>query len=136
MSEIQIPQLTLQRDDASARFFAAAASGQLLILVCASCGNPEPADALSCAQCGATALDEATATGNGRLVTWTVVARAPHPAFADLVPYLVGVVELDEGPWMHARLALASDQAESGLALTATFVPSADGECYPVFTKR
>jgi uncharacterized OB-fold protein len=36
--------------------------------------------------------------------SFVVFHRAYHPAFADEVPYVVGVVELDEGPRLLSNL--------------------------------
>jgi uncharacterized OB-fold protein len=133
MPDVTLPQLTLARDEASAGFFDAAAASRLLILRCAACGSFSPMDADVCVACGGLDLSGAAAGGEAELVSWTVVHRAPHPAFAELVPYLVGIVELAEGPWMHARLALTEERARPGLPVRADFRQSVDGEHYPVF---
>jgi len=36
-------------------------------------------------------------SGRGRLYAFAIVHRAPHPAFADLVPYIAALVELEDG---------------------------------------
>lgn len=133
MSDLVLPELTLERDDASAAFFDAAATGELLLQRCADCAGYSPADELICMSCGGRELAPIRVEGRGELVTWTVVHRAPHPAFADVVPYLVGIVELAQGPWLPARLALPAGQARPGLAVRAEFHVSPGGERYPVF---
>lgn len=136
MPDLALPQLTLARDEASAEFFDAAAEGRLLILRCEACGAFSPMDAAVCVACGGMGLIGTAAGGEAELVSWTVVHRAPHPAFAELVPYLVGIVELAEGPWLHARLALAEERARPGLPVRADFRQSVNGEHYPVFVPR
>jgi uncharacterized OB-fold protein len=37
-------------------------------------------------------------SGRGTLYTFTVARRATHPKLAARVPYVIAVVELDEGP--------------------------------------
>ena len=37
-------------------------------------------------------------SGRGSLHTFTVARRATHPKLADRVPYVIAIVELDEGP--------------------------------------
>ena len=44
------------------------------------------------------------ASGRGTVHTYTVFHHAYDPALADVVPYAVAVVELDEGPFFHTDL--------------------------------
>ena len=43
-------------------------------------------------------------SGRGTIATFTVVHRAPTPAYQAEAPYALAYVELDEGPRMPARL--------------------------------
>jgi uncharacterized OB-fold protein len=124
----------LARDDDSAGFFDAAARDALVVRRCPACPRLYAPHVLHCPGCGG-ALEWAPASGRGTLITWAVVHRSPHPALADQVPYVTAVVELEEGPWLHARLLLTDVRAlRAGMELTAVFVHPADGESYPVFT--
>jgi uncharacterized protein len=120
----------MRRDSKSAEFFDAAARNELVIKRCDRCGQALPPEAAVCTTCGQTELTWTAAAGTGTLVTWTVVHRAPNAAFADLVPYTVGVVELAEGPWLYARIA---GEPSVGQALSAEFVHAETGESYPIF---
>ena len=51
-----------------------------------------------CPHCHSTDIEWLAAAGGGTVYTYTVVQHPTHPAFADKVPYVVAVVELDEGP--------------------------------------
>ena len=42
-------------------------------------------------------MEWAPTNGRGAIVTWLVAHQAFHPAFADEVPYVVAVTELEEG---------------------------------------
>ena len=44
------------------------------------------------------------ASGRGMLYSFTIVHRSPHPAFKDAVPYVVALVELEEGARLPANL--------------------------------
>ena len=57
-----------------------------------------------CAVCGSEASEPATLSDQGKIVTWTVVRVAPS-AFAMQAPYVVGIVELDEGVRVTAQIA-------------------------------
>jgi uncharacterized OB-fold protein len=50
-----------------------------------------------CAECGSFEWRWERSSGRGRIFTWTLVARAMHPAFASDVPYAAVVIEMDEG---------------------------------------
>lgn len=121
---------TIERDAKSTPFFDAAARDELLIKRCEHCAQLLPPESAVCTTCGRTDLSWLPATGAGRLVTWTVVHRAPNRAYADVVPYTVGIVELDEGPWLSGRI---SGEPYAGMLLHARFEHPEDGESYPVF---
>lgn len=123
------------RDERSAAFFDAAARDILLVRRCSGCHHLLEPEARTCTACGGENLDWAPSNGDARLVSWSVVHQAPHPAFAELVPFAIGLVELSEGPWLHARLVgVALDGLHAGQSLTVDFVHPAEGDSYPVFT--
>ena len=82
---------------------------ELLLLKCVDCGQHRhplvAGDSFMCPNCTSTKKPEwVRASGRGKLMTWTVVHRVFHPAFADEVPYVVAIVLLDEGARMIANL--------------------------------
>ncbi|NMN98403.1 Zn-ribbon domain-containing OB-fold protein [Antrihabitans stalactiti] len=121
------------RDGASAPFFDAARREELHIQRCDECGHVFSLDARACSECGGVALHWIRASGRGSVVTWTVVHRPPHPSFADLVPYTVGIVELAEGPWMYARLLTAPESLSPGAAVHVQFLHDEGDESIPAF---
>src|SRR3954465_6142952 len=123
----------VDRDDASVGFFDAAADGPLAGRRCVSGEGLFSPEVARCPRCGA-ATEWITVSGRGRLVTWAVVHRSPHPALAEVVPYVTAVVELAEGPWLRTRLAV--DDASSlapGLPVAVAFAQPPDGESVPYF---
>jgi len=50
-----------------------------------------------CADCGSWEWAWEASSGRGRVFSWTVVARALHPAFQDATPYAPVIVEMEEG---------------------------------------
>jgi hypothetical protein len=50
-----------------------------------------------CPSCQATETDWQEASGRGTVYSWVVAAHPVHPTLADQVPYVVGLVELEEG---------------------------------------
>jgi uncharacterized protein len=94
-ADFPLPDVT---DERTAEFFAGATRGELVIPRCVACGAfcwyPEP----SCPRCGAPELTWTRVSGRGRLYSWAVVQRAFLPAFEEMVPFVTGLVALDEDP--------------------------------------
>lgn len=124
------------RDDRSAAFYDAAARDQLLIRRCASCDKALAPEARTCTGCGERELMWMTASGTAMLISWATVHHPPLPAFGDQVPFPIGLVELAEGPWLHARIVPGDEPLRAGLRLCAEFVHPEEGESYPVFVQR
>jgi len=57
-----------------------------------------------CAGCGSESSEPASLSDHGKIVTWTVVRVAPTP-FALQAPYVVAIVELDDGVRVTAQIA-------------------------------
>jgi uncharacterized OB-fold protein len=127
----------VQRDDRSAPFFDAAANGQLLIKRCKGCGHFLPLARIRCSVCQRAALEWVPASGAANLVSWVVVHGRPASPDAEPERSWVGLVELEEGPWMHAAL-VDVDEAElaAGVGLSVDFVTPPGSEPLPVFRVR
>jgi uncharacterized protein len=89
-----------------------------------------------CPHCGSRDVEWRQASGRATLYTFSVVHRAPSPAFAELVPYVTALVELEEGPRMPTSLVgIAPDPAQIkvGMALEVTFDDLTDELTLPRF---
>jgi uncharacterized OB-fold protein len=79
-------------------FWSAAARGELAVPQCDRCARfvwyPDGA----CRRCGGTALTWTPVSGRGSLFSWSVVRRAFIPQLAGEVPYVTGLVALEEDP--------------------------------------
>jgi uncharacterized protein len=119
----------VQRDQATAEFFDGAAAGQFLLRQCAEGHFSEPA-ALACTTCGRTELASVPAAGGATLVSWAV--SYGRPAGNEPPPRTVlGIGELDEGPWWWAQLDDSGGGLAAGRRLRVEF-RRADGEHEPV----
>ncbi len=78
-------------------FYEFCAKGGLHFQRCSDCGAWRHVPRELCAQCGSMNWKWEPSSGRGTVFTWTVVARALHPAFGDSVPYAPTVVEMEEG---------------------------------------
>jgi uncharacterized protein len=125
--------IAITRDRVSAPFFDGTARGVLLLRRCDDCGRHSAPRTLTCPVCHSARLAWDPAQGTGTLASWTVVHHRP----ADGVPNsrtIAGLVQLDEGPWLHARIdGIDPSRLRAGLALTVAFERPVDGEAVPVF---
>jgi uncharacterized OB-fold protein len=64
---------------------------------CRDCGTWRHVPREMCAACGSWQWEWQRSSGRGTVYTWTVVARALHPAFATDVPIAPAVIEMEEG---------------------------------------
>jgi uncharacterized OB-fold protein len=78
--------------------------GELLLQHCLDCAAVHYYQQGLCRLCGSERLEHRPASGRGRVYSYSVVHRAPGPAFKDDTPYAVLLVELEEGPRMVSSL--------------------------------
>jgi uncharacterized OB-fold protein len=81
-----------------AEFWAGAARGELLVQACAECGRRRFPPRPMCPHCRSTTVRWERMSG--RATVWSFVVPHPPllPAYAELAPYNVVVVALDEDP--------------------------------------
>ena len=82
----------------NAEFYAFLARGELRLQRCIACGTWRHPPRHRCAACGSVEAAWETASGRGRVFTWTVVRRAFLPAFEEMVPFVTALVSLEEDP--------------------------------------
>ena len=75
-------------------------------------------------------------SGNGKLYSFTVYHRVYHPAFKDKVPYVVGVVELSEGPRIISNIVgMPIAEVTCDMPVTVLYDEVRDGYLIPKFTR-
>jgi hypothetical protein len=87
-------------DADTAVFWRGLREGKLLLQHCSDCGHVQYYQQATCRACGRENLVHRAASGRGKVHSFSVVHRAPGPAFKGDVPYAVILVELAEGPRM------------------------------------
>jgi uncharacterized OB-fold protein len=90
--------LTPAVDEECESFFVAAAEGRLTIQACSSCGRLRHPPRPMCPWCQSTAREWREVSGRGTL--WSFVVPHPPllPAYSEIAPYNVIVVEIEEDP--------------------------------------
>lgn len=93
--------------------------GELLLQSCHTCRKPIMYPRHRCPFCHSDDLGWTVADGGGVLHSYTVVRAVPPKGFEDDLPYALGVVKLDEGAQLLARLKPLSDGTWGGYACDA-----------------
>ena len=119
-------------DDVTTPWWEATKEGRLLLQSCADCGHIQHYPRAVCTGCAGTNLVWIESAGNGIVDSFTVVHRAPSPAFT--APYVIARVRLSEGPTLLTRII---DAEESELAcdhpVALAWEALSDGHQLPVF---
>jgi uncharacterized OB-fold protein len=76
------------------------------------------------------------ASGRGRVHTWTVAHHPFHPAFKEELPYIVAIVDLEEGVRMNAQMrGVTPGEMRIGLPVQVTFERTKEGVTLPAFVQ-
>ena len=121
-------------DADSAAYWAGLREGRLLLQHCLDCGHVQVYQQGLCRHCLSDHLEHRPASGRGRVFSWSVVHRAPGPAFRGDTPYAVLLVDLEEGPRMISALVQGDPHAvHEGLAVELACETVAEGVVLPKF---
>jgi hypothetical protein len=92
-----------EHDPVYAPFWEGAERGRLLFQECRACGHRQFYPRALCTACGA---DPAwvEASGRGVVHTYTIVRQYGAPPFRDELPYVVAMIELEEGVRMFGNV--------------------------------
>jgi uncharacterized protein len=122
-------------DPVSGRFWREAAAGRLSFQVCAACGYTRWPPAPVCPECLSGGGEWKPVAGGGSVWSFAVYERAYHPDFADKIPYVVALIELDAGPRLISNLvAIEPERVHCGLRVCAVFEPAGPEAALVKFT--
>ncbi|QBD74749.1 Zn-ribbon domain-containing OB-fold protein [Ktedonosporobacter rubrisoli] len=127
----QIPQP--MRDGDSQPYWEGLEQGKLLIQRCASCSHHVFYPRSLCPHCFSEQLSWVRASGKGTIYSYTVAHQAFGP-FAEQAPFVVAIVELEEGVRMLTRIVAAPrERIAIGAAVHVTFEAVAEDMTLPYF---
>ena len=110
---------------------------ELWLRRCNACGEAYfyPRDISPC--CFSKDTSWIRASGKASLFTYSIVHRAPQPGFADDVPFVPAIVELEEGPRMATNVVgieePTPEKLQIGMPLEVTFEDISDTIALPKF---
>ena len=100
-------------------FWDAAKEHRLTYQRCTACGTRVfyPRDVCPGPMCfGVGTLEWVEASGKGWVYSFTISYQPAHPAFADDVPYVLAIIELDEGIRMNSNVVgIAPEDVKIGM---------------------
>lgn len=129
------PRPVAAPDAVTEPWWDATREGRLTVQRCTACGSTQLYPRAICTTCGSLDLELMDASGRGTVYSYTLVRRAPHPAFEP--PYLVALVRLAEGPVVLSNL-VGVEPGEAGCDMPVRLQWEAlpDGRKLPLFTKE
>lgn len=110
-------------DPVTGPFWTATREGRLEIPRCTNCGYLEWPPEAMCPECQHIDREWVEVAPVGHLWSYATYHRALDPAFANDVPYSVGLVALDAGPKMYGLMLDDETDLEIGRRVRAAFEP-------------
>jgi uncharacterized OB-fold protein len=106
--------------ETSRPFWEAAKQHQLKLQYCGGCRAYIYYPRDRCPQCLSDNLEWRSVSGKGKVYSYTIVRRASTRSFADK-PYVLAIVELDEGVRMTTNIEAPSESIKIGMPVTVYF---------------
>ena len=113
-------------------YFEFCRRGELRIQRCGSCGRHVFYPRAICPHCLAAELEWVPASGRGAVHTFTVQHRA-GPDYRGPMPFVIAIVELEEGVRMLTRIAADPETVRIGMPVTVAWATLAEDFQVPVF---
>lgn len=99
-----LPLPVPQPNPDSQAYWDAAKKDKLVIRRCTACSAMHFMPRFLCPHCWSTELEWVPASGKGTVHSYSVVRRAPMQSYAPRVPYVVALIDLDEGVRMFSNV--------------------------------
>ena len=120
--------------NAGRMYWKAATEGRLVLPHCTSCDRPFWHPRPHCPRCGSSAVVWNEASGRGSVHTFTIVRQSPDEQFRNRVPYVVAMIDLDEGVRiMSSVIYCDAESVTIGMRVRCTFECLDDAVGIPLF---
>ena len=93
-----------QHDPVTRRYWESLKARAMQLQRCSECGRSVFFPRAICPHCGGASLEWRLVSGRATLYSFTVVHRAPTPELQGEAPYVVALVDLEEGVRLMARI--------------------------------
>ena len=109
-------------DEESRGFWEALARHELYFQRCRSCGSKRLYPRALCPACLSAATEWVRASGRGTVYSFTVTNQNQAPGFREELPYVLAMVELEEGPRLMTNvIGCAPDVVRIGMTVEVVF---------------
>ena len=130
---LPLPQPSIETEP----FWAAVQERRLIMPACEACKTVTFPPTVACPTCSHAGFTWSPVSGRGTVYSFVVYHRVYHPAFAEKVPYVVAVVDLDEGPRIISNIVgMPIAEVTCDLPVQVVFEEVRDGYLIPKFTRR
>jgi uncharacterized OB-fold protein len=103
-------------------YFEGCAAGELRIRLCHACDARFRFAHGWCPECWSADIGWVAASGRGTVSHLTIIHQAPYPAFEADVPYVLALIDLDEGVRMMANVVNCDpEDVRIGMAVIVCF---------------
>ena len=138
MNDVTAPKRPLPNPPPESQpFWNAARAHRLSFQRCQHCRKAWFPPSRLCAHCLSSEAHWEDASGRGVIFSFVVVHRVYHPYFADKVPYVVAVVELEEGPRLLTNIIdITPEDVRCGMSVDVTFEDVSADVTIPKFSAR
>ena len=132
MNAPDMPKILPPETEVSRPFWEGCREGELRLQRCGSCGEYQFYPRIICSHCSSSELSWEVVSGLGKVASFSVVQRAISPAY--IAPYVVALIDLDEGPRMMSSIVGCEPEDVSvGAAVRVTFEQWGPEHTLPVF---
>jgi len=113
--------------DLAAPFWDALRAGELRLQHCDRCGHFNHPPRISCPKCHGKVFTWTAVAPRGTVYSYTIVHRAPMPAFKPDLPYAVALVDIDGTPVkLLSNLLAPIGTIRIGMPVELVFEPASD----------
>ena len=127
------PRPAPRPDPESAPYWSATLEGKLLVQRCTSCGNTQLYARAHCLACRAP-VEWVESSGRGTVYSYTVIRQNMSRAFRHLQPYVVALVDLDEGARLMTNIVGCDpDDVGIGMPVRVVFETVSEDAALPLF---
>jgi uncharacterized OB-fold protein len=121
-------------DPDSSEYWSAAHEGRLVLQRCESCDSYQLYPRDHCISCRGP-VKWVEATGRGSVYSFTVIRQNHSRPFRDMIPYVVALVDLEEGPRVMTNIVgCEPENVAIGMPVRATFEQVSEEAGIALFT--
>ena len=114
-------------------YWKATHEGRLMVQRCTACGAHQLYPRWRCLRCRGQ-VEWVDAGGGGTVYSFTVIRQNFSRSFRHLIPYVVALVDLDEGPRLMTNLVgIEPDDVRIGMRVRARFERVSEDASIPLF---